>query len=144
MTRVAAACVLCLAWGRGVVAGQLSPEPKSPQVVSSADLQLAIDNLGKIDYDVRTGASRVVRRTRPALAVPALVDAAARHADGYVRYRALVLLTGFNDSRTTASMQSAMASPNDRLRAVAYGFYEHNPDPRLGPRLLAALDTETG
>jgi len=144
VTRVAAACVLCLAWGRGVVAGQLSPEPKSPQVVSSADLQLAIDNLGKIDYDVRTGASRVVRRTQPALAVPALVDAAARHADGYVRYRALVLLTGFNDSRTTASMQSAMASPNDRLRAVAYGFYEHNPDPRLGPRLLAALDTETG
>ena len=144
MTRVAAACVLCLAWGRGVVAGQLSSEPRSPQAVSPADLQSAIDNLGKLDYDIRTRASRVVRRWQASLAVPALVDAAAKHADGYVQYRALVLLTGFNDSRTTASMQAAMASPNDRLRAVAYSFYEHNPDRRLGPRLLAALDRETG
>jgi HEAT repeat protein len=127
-----------------VVAGQLSPEPRSPQAVSPVDLQSAIDNLGKLDYDIRTRASRVVRRSQQSLAVPALVDAVARHADGYVRYRALVLLTGFNDSRTTASMQSAMASPNDRLRAVAYSFYEHNPDRRLGPSLLAALDRETG
>jgi HEAT repeat protein len=127
-----------------VVAGQLSLEPRSPQAVSPADLQSAIDNLGKLDYDIRTRASRVVRRSQASLAVPALVDAAAKHSDGYVQYRALVLLTGFNDSRTTASMQAAMVSPNDRLRAVAYSFYEHNPNRQLGPRLLAALDRETG
>jgi HEAT repeat protein len=127
-----------------VVAGQLSSEPRSPQAVSSADLQSAIDNLGKLDYDLRTSASRVVRRSQASLAVPALIAAAAGHADGYVQYRALVLLTGFNDSRATASMQSAMVSPNDRLRAVAYSFFEHHPDRPLSSRLLAALDKETG
>jgi HEAT repeat protein len=55
-----------------------------------------------------------------------------------------VLLTGFNDSRTTASMQAAITSPNDRLRAVAYSFFEHHPDRTLAPRLLAALDQEPG
>jgi hypothetical protein len=104
VTRVAAAFVLCLAWGRGVVAGQLSTESRSPQAVSSADLQSAIDNLGKLDYDIETSASRVVRRLQASLAVPALVDAAAKHTDGYVQYRALVLLTGFNDSRTVSSL----------------------------------------
>jgi hypothetical protein len=105
-----------------VVAGQLSPEPGSRQAVSPADLQSAIDNLGKLDYDIRTSASRVVRRSQASLAVPALVDAAAKHTDGYVQYRALVLLTGFNDSRTTASLPVAMASPNDRLRAALEQF----------------------
>jgi HEAT repeat protein len=144
VTRAAAACLLCLASGRGSAAGQLPHEAASPQVVSSADLKAAIDNLGKLDYDVRTRASRAIRRSQASQAVPALIDAAAGHADGYVRYRSLVLLTGFNDSRATASMQSAMMSPNDRLRAVAYGFFEYHPDRRLVPRLLAALDTEAG
>src|SRR6185436_8382785 len=33
-------------------------------------------------------------------------------------------------------------SPNDRLRTVAYSFFEHNPDPRMVPDLLAAVDKE--
>jgi HEAT repeat protein len=144
VTRAVVACVLCLACGRAAGAGQLSQEPKSPQTVSSGELEAAIDRLGKLDYDVRTGASRVIRRSQAAQVVPALIDAAAAHADGYVRYRALVLLTGFNDSRTTASMQAAMTSPNDRLRAVAYSFFEDHPARPLGPRLLAALDEEPG
>ena len=37
---------------------------------------------------------------RATQAVPALLQAVAEHRDGYVRYRALVLLTGFNDPRT--------------------------------------------
>jgi HEAT repeat protein len=144
VTRAVAACVLCLACGRAAGAEQLPQEPKSPQTVSSGELNAAIDRLGKLDYDVRTSASRVIRRTQAAQVVPVLIDAAAAHADGYVRYRALVLLTGFNDSRTTASMQAAMTSPNDRLRAVSYSFFEHHPDQRLGPRLLSALDQEPG
>jgi HEAT repeat protein len=132
-----------LGCGSALLAGR-GQEPKSPQAVSAADLTAAIDKLGNLDYDVRTGASRTIRRTQASQAVPALMEAAAGHVDGYVRYRALVLLTGFNDSRAAASLQSAMASPNDRLRAVAYGFFEQHPDRQLGPRLLAALDKEPG
>ena len=66
------------------------------------------------------------------------------HPDGYVRYRALVLLTGFNDPRAKDVMREALASPNDRLRAVAYSFFEHNPDRALVPDLLAAVDKELG
>ena len=74
--------------------------------------------------------------------MPALLQAVAEHADGYVRYRALVLLTGFNDPRTKDAMRESLASPNDRLRAVAYSFFEHNPDRAMMPDVLAALDKE--
>jgi HEAT repeat protein len=73
-----------------------------------------------------------------------LLQAVAEHADGYVRYRALVLQTGFNDPRTRDSMREALASPNDRLRAVAYSFFEHNPDRALLPQFLTALEKEQG
>jgi len=66
------------------------------------------------------------------------------HADGYVRYRALVLLTGFNDLRARDVMRDALTSPNDRLRTVAYSFFEHNPDRALVPALMAAMDKESG
>ena len=76
--------------------------------------------------------------------MPALLQAVAEHADGYVRYRALVLLTGFNDPRAKDSMRLSLASPNDRLRAVAYSFFEHNPDPLFVADFLAALEKEQG
>jgi HEAT repeat protein len=68
-------------------------------------LKAAIDRLGDLDYKIRTDASKVVRRTPGAQAVPALVQAVSDHPDGYVRYRALVLLTGFNDPRAVAAMR---------------------------------------
>ena len=58
------------------------------------------------------------------MAVPALLDAVAGHTDGYVRFRALVLLSGFNDSRTRDVMAGVLTAPNDRLRAVAYTYFE--------------------
>jgi HEAT repeat protein len=119
-------------------------EPAAPQPVSREQLQAAIDKLGDLDYPTRTVASRTVRRTPAAQAVPALLQTVAEHGDGYVRYRALVLLTGFNDPRTKDAMRSALASPNDRLRAVAYSFFEHNPDRALLPDIVAALDKEQG
>src|SRR5215203_3307836 len=85
-------------------------EPAAPQTVSAAQLQGAIDKLGSLDYDTRTGASRLVRRTAAAQAVPALLTAVSQHADGYVRYRALVLLTGFNDPRTRDAMRESLTS----------------------------------
>src|SRR5215471_11642072 len=89
-------CVLCVC-SAGVGVG--AQEPSAPQSVSPAQLKAAIDKLGDLDYATRTNASRTVRRTATAQAVPALLQAVAEHNDGYVRYRALVLLTGFNDPR---------------------------------------------
>jgi HEAT repeat protein len=143
--------VLCVLCSFGVlcvrplgIRAAAAQEPTGPQAVTAAQLQTAIDNLGKLDYAVRANASRIVRRAPAAQAVPALLQAVAEHADGYVRYRALVLLTGFNDPRTKDSMRDALASPNDRLRAVAYSFFEHNPDRALLSQFLTALEKEQG
>jgi HEAT repeat protein len=138
-TRVQAFCVLCvLCFARGA-RGQ---EPPAPQAVSPAQLQAAIAKLGDLDYAARTSASRTVRRTASAQAVPALMQAVSEQADGYVRYRALVLLTGFNDPRARDAIRESLASPNDRLRTVAYSFLEHNPDRSMLSQLVTALDKE--
>src|SRR5436190_1820891 len=127
-------------------AGAQNPaqEPAAPQTVSADQLKAAIDKLGNLDFDVRTGAARTVRRTVATQAVPALLQTVAEHADGYVRYRALVILTGFNDPRTQDAMRESRTSPNDRLRTVAYSFFEHHPDRAMIPDLLLALDQEQG
>ena len=39
-------------------------------------------------------------------------------------------------------MRESLASPNDRLRTVAYSFFEHNPDRAMLPPFLTALDKE--
>ena len=136
-----ALCGLALAPGARLRAQQ---EPTRPQEVSAAELRTAIDSLGKLDYDTRTKASRTIRRSVAAQAVPALMQAVSDHADGYVRYRALVLLTGFNDPRARDVMRDVLTSPNDRLRSVGYAFLEHNPDRTLVPNLLSAMDKESG
>src|SRR5690349_18123226 len=142
--RCAALCVLCLVCIHAAAKPARAQEPNAPQSVSPAQLKAAIDKLGDLDYATRTNASRLVRRTAGAQAVPALLRTVAEHGDGYVRYRALVLLTGFNDPRTRDAMRASLASPNDRLRAVAYSFFEHNPDPALVSDFLVALDKEQG
>ena len=134
--------IICAPLVLGAGLSLRAQEPPAPQAVSAADLQAAIDKLGDLDYDRRTSASRVVRRAAAAQAVPALLRAVAEHADGYVRYRALVLLTGFNDERTKDAMVESLASPNDRLRTVAYAYFEHNPNRTMLPALLTALDKE--
>jgi hypothetical protein len=91
---------------------------------------------------VRTNAARFIRRTPPSQAVPALLRTAEGHADGYVRYRALVLLTGFNDRRTKEIMRDSLTSKNDRMRACAYRYFEWFPDPAMVPDLLKALEQE--
>jgi HEAT repeat protein len=141
-------CVLAFALcGLALVPGvrlRAQQEPTRPQEVSAAELRTAIDSLGKLDYDTRTKASRTIRRSLAAQAVPALMQAVSDHADGYVRYRALVLLTGFNDPRARDVVREVLTSPNDRLRSVGYAFLEHNPDRTLVPNLLSAMDKESG
>jgi len=134
-------CVLCVLAAADSGRAQ---EPPAPQAVAPAQLTAAIDKLGDLDYATRTNASRLVRRAPASQAVPALMQAVSDHADGYVRYRALVLLTGFNDPRTRDSMREVLTSPNDRLRTVAYSYFEHNPDPSMLPQFVKALDTEQG
>ncbi|MDP2052306.1 MAG: HEAT repeat domain-containing protein, partial [Acidobacteriota bacterium] len=56
----------------------------------------------------------------------------------------LILLTGFNDPRTVDAMRDAMVSPNDRLREVAFAYFEQFPSASLAPGMLAALDKEQG
>ena len=138
----ASCVVLVLAQGMARPGIMVAQEPASPQTIDAARLQTAIDTLGSLDYAKRTDAARLVRRTAASQAVPALLGAVSQHADGYVRYRALVLLTGFNDPRTVDAMRESLSSPNDRLRTAAYEYFEHNPDPRLLTDLLSALDKE--
>lgn len=131
--------LLCSAAASARQAPERGPTPQS-----AADLQAAVSRLGDLDYPTRMKAARGLRRAPAAQAAPLLLDAVREHADGYVRFRALVLLVGFNDPRTADAMEEAMASPNDRLREVAYGYFEHHPEPRLASRLLTALAQETG
>jgi HEAT repeat protein len=112
------------------------------QEVTAAQVRAAIDKLGTLEFPIRMEAGRTIRRAAAAIAVPALTAAVAKHQDGYVRFRALVLLSGFNDPRTRDVMVQMLGEKNDRLRAVAYAFFEHHPDPAALPRLIEALGTE--
>lgn len=87
-------------------------------------------------------AAQVVRRAPGTVALPALIDAAAGHADGFVRYRALVLLSGYDDPRVPDQMEQAIGDVNDRLRAVAFAYLERYPEARLIPVMLKALESE--
>jgi HEAT repeat protein len=126
---------LCAAVPSGVHAQDLPP-------VSAEALAAAIDDLGRLDYGVRSKAAQNVRRTPAAQAVPALIQAVTEHADGYVRFRALVLLAGFNDLRAEDLMRALVDDPNDRVREVAYAWFETHPQADMAPVLLARLDKE--
>ncbi len=116
--------------------------PAVAQEKPAADLKRSIDSLSVFDYATRMNAARVVRRTAPAEAVPALNAAVRGHSDQFVRYRALVLLTAFNDPATADLMRSLLTDRNDRVREIAYRWFERYPDSRITGALLAALDTE--
>jgi hypothetical protein len=121
------------------------PEPQAQAQTGAAppaDLKQNIANLSALDHPVRMHAARLIRRTPEKEAVPALVEAARRDRDEFVRYRALVLLTAFNDRGTRDLMRELIRDRNDRVREVAYRWLERNPDPQLTPTLLASLGTE--
>lgn len=128
-----------------VLGAQAAPAPRPPDqqsAVTAAQVAAAVDRLSNLEFPIRMDAARTVRRAAPAIAVPALTQAASGHKDGYVRFRALVLLSGFNDPRTRDVMTRMLVDPNDRLRAVAYAFFEHHPDPAALPRMIDALARE--
>lgn len=136
MLRIAALAVVL---GATVLAQERGPTPATPE-----QIRAAIDKLGDLDYPTRMAAGRTIRRAPSAQVVPALLQAVSEHADGFIRFKALTLLTGYNDPRTLDAMETAMISPNDRLREVAYAYFERNPRPVLLSRMIAALDKEEG
>jgi HEAT repeat protein len=109
---------------------------------AAPSLPSVIGQLGSLDFKTRIAAAQTIRRLPVATTIPALVDAARANADGYVRYQALVLLSGFGLDAANQTMRQALTDKNDRLRAVAYAWFEHHPQPDVTPALVTALTTE--
>jgi len=109
---------------------------------AASDLKTHIANLSSVEFATRMNAARMIRRAPAAQAVPALSEAVAKHADEFVRYRALIVLSSFNDRGTANLVRGLLKDRNDRLREVAYKWLEANPDPALAQTLLASLQTE--
>ena len=142
--RIIAAVAVALVASPASLAAQAArgAAPVSTDKVTPAQIKSSIDLLGSVDFPVRMNAARTVRRAESALAVPALLAALTTHKDEYVRFRALVVLSGFNDPRIGDVMVKALADRNDRLRSVAYAWFEHNRDTAALPQLLTAVDRE--
>src|SRR5688572_8910953 len=110
-----------------VVSGFSRTSAQSP----APDLETNIGNLASLDFATRMNAARRVRRAPADEAVASLTAAVRSHSDQFVRYRALVLLTAFNDRATAALMTEMLADRNDRIREVAYKWLEQHPAPKL-------------
>lgn len=106
------------------------------------DLKSTIEQLASFDYPVRTGAAQRLRRTPADIVAPALTDAVRSHSDQFVRFKALVLLTGFPSAQMSALVRGLLTDRNDRVREVAYSWLAAHPDRALTPALVAALRTE--
>ncbi len=131
--------VMGSAVGRPLMGRQGAPvQERGPTPVSPEQIRQAIGKLGDLEYPTRMSAGRTLRRAPAAQVVPALMQAANEHADGFIRFRSLILLTGFNDPRMPDMMEEMMASPNDRLREVGYAYFELHPERPLVPRMLVA------
>src|SRR5712675_188736 len=86
-------------------AAAAAAQERGPQPLASEAIQAAIDALGTVDasasnaaFSARMNAARALRRAPADAVVPALIKAVQSHENQYVRFRALVLLTGFNDA----------------------------------------------
>jgi len=132
MARLPGAALIALVVSVGSVAAQAAP----------TDLSTQISNLSSLDYSTRTNAARAIRRLPATEAVPALTDAVRKHRDEFVRYRAFIVLSSFNDRGTPELVRSLLRDANDRLREVAYKWLEAHPDPGMVPTLLSTLQTE--
>jgi hypothetical protein len=108
----------------------------------AADVQANIARLSSLDYPIRMNAARAIRRASASEAVPALTAAVRKNPDEFVRYRAFIVLSSFNDRGTAELVRGLLRDANDRLREVAYKWLEANPDTAMVPTLLSALQTE--
>ena len=91
---------------RVVLVSLLAPVAIAAQEAGPRGLQTAIERLSAFDYSTRVSSARMLRRVAPAEVVPALAQAVRGNADEFVRYRALILLIGFNDRGTPDPMRA--------------------------------------
>jgi len=125
------------------IAAFVMPAASQQTPPAASDVDAAIARLGSFEFPVRTDAARLVRRMPAGTAVPALETAVRSHRDEYVRFRAMVILAGFDDAAAGRVMRDMLGDRNDRLRTVAYQWFEHHPDRALVPALLSALPKES-
>jgi hypothetical protein len=125
-----------------LISATFEPCATAQTPAAAPDLKQNIANLSSLDFPVRMQAARLIRRTMETEAVPVLREAARRDVNEFVRYRALVLLTAFNDRETRDLMREFIRDRNDRIREVAYKWFERNPDPSLAGTLITSLQTE--
>jgi HEAT repeat protein len=125
-----------------LVGAAAAPHAEAQAGSTAADLPKNITNLGDPDFPARMRAAQLIRRTPGAAAVPALSEAARKHTNEFVRYKALVILTSFNDPGTRELMREMIRDPSDRVREVVYRWFEVRPDPRMATQLLSSLETE--
>jgi hypothetical protein len=126
--------MIALVLALGIVVGQTA---------APTDVAAAIDALGSFDFAARTDAARTVRRAPPAEAGPALARAVESHKDEYVRFRSMVLLAVIDEQAAGRLARVVLGDRNDRLRTVAYQWFEHHPDTSVVPLLIDALPRET-
>ena len=82
------------------------PDSAGRQATSPRQLQAAIDKLGEFDTALAIRRARRAPRAGRAGGPGAARGGRRAHADGYVRFRALVLLSGFNDPRARDVMRA--------------------------------------
>ena len=126
----------------GAQSSAAAQAPAAAATPTAAEVTAAIDKLGSFDYATRTNAARLIRRASPEVAVPPLAKASRAHADEYARFRALTLLGVIAGPTARDVMVEVQSDRNDRLRTVAFAWFEHNPDPENLPALLDRLTKE--
>jgi HEAT repeat protein len=135
---VAACSVVGAAWAPVA----RTPLPQAKEITTAAAAQAAVKQLSSLDHPVRTEAARALRRAPAEIVVPALAAAVRTDPDEYVRYRALTLLSAFPGPLPGEVMRDIRGDRNDRLRMVAYGWYEDHPDPAVLPALIEGFQKE--
>jgi HEAT repeat protein len=127
-----------------LVAMLAGASPASPQQpADAAAVRTAINQLSSFDFATRANAARVVRRAPAAVVVPALREAVTKtDTDEYVRFKAFVLLSQIDPTVTAQVARQVLPDRNDRVRTVAYQWFEHHPDPAVVPALVSALAAE--
>lgn len=136
---VAACSVAGAAW---TPASRTALPAQAREITTPAAAQAAVKQLSSLDHPVRTEAARALRRAPAEIVVPALAAAVRTDPDEYVRYRALTLLSAFPGPLPGEVMREIRSDRNDRLRMVAYGWYEDHPDPAVLPALIEGFQKE--